>query len=210
MHPYLVHTGHATEHLFEGIFREERLLTDLQRRLASATPYARMLTRSSEGFLSHNYPNDDEEGIGQLRAMEAWDARNETSKLENSIEELNAAVAGKEEAMLALCGAVLQIAKFGITAKSGPNKGKLNVSKPGRLINGLRIEEIIWAARNQSMHHESAPTHQNTKAVFDHLFAVHGPRFDASKGKDLSRDVLNLLDWSEVEKYEGDMEMLLP
>jgi hypothetical protein len=115
----------------------------------------------------------------------------------------------EEQATIALCGALLQIAKTGITGKAGANKGKMTVSQPGRMVDGLTLSEIIWGGRNQSMHHESAPSHPITKKVFNTLSAVHGSRFDATIGYDLAREVVTLLGWTDVTKYEADMETIL-
>ena len=100
---------------------------------------------------------------------------------------------------------MLQIAKRGIT---GSGNSKV-VKGPGRDVNGVTLDDLIWAARNQAMHYES-PLNAKTQGVFDTLKAKHGARFDTSLRRDLSREVIDLLDWSNLANYTKDMEAILP
>src|SRR4051812_30108432 len=108
MHPYLESTRHAAETLFKGIFREERELAQLRHELAAAEPGAEALARSAEDFVRYTDLNDDDEGIGQLRTAEAWDASARVGHLRRSVEELTQSIDAKEQATIALCGALLQ------------------------------------------------------------------------------------------------------
>ena len=208
MHPYLVNTRPAAEVIIDAVFQEERELVALRLQLTAAEPNA--LERGAADFVRFTDAGDDDEGIGQLRIAEAWDARVQINRLSQTVERLARSIADKEQAAVALCGALRQIAKTGITGKAGPAKGKLTVSGPGRVIDGLTLSDLVWGARNQSMHLESAPTNPLTKRVFDTLFTAHSSRFDAALGNDLAREVIDLLGWTELSNYEADMATILP
>jgi hypothetical protein len=204
MHPYLEHTLYATKTLIKAIFNEE---DELARLTAMRKDKERQLPGLREGveFLVMN-PDLDDEGLGQLMAAEHWETSNDIRQLSSDIAQLTQAIANKEDATTALCGALLQIAKRGIT---GPN-GKMDVSKSGRPIDGLPLEEIIWAARNQTMHPEYPPDNTLGQHVFSTLKKEHGPSFDAAAGRDLAREVIDLLGWKNLAKYTADMESILP
>ena len=210
MHPYLKNTQHALETLFKGIFHEEQELARLRLQLERSSGEAQALTRSAEEFNRYTDPSDDDEGVGQLRSFEAWEARTGATQSSRGVEELSRSIADKEVAKVALCGSLLQIAKMGITDRTGTKPNVPVVSKPGRVIDDLPLEEIIWGARNQSMHHEEAPKSAITKKVFNTLFSKYGPRYDASQGKDLAREIVDLLGWTSIEKFYADMETILP
>lgn len=66
------------------------------------------------------------------------------------IDEFTFSIAVKEESIKALAGALLQIAKQGISTVHG----KLNNCVDGRTIKNEPIKNIVWQGRNQSMHYE--------------------------------------------------------
>ena len=90
----------------------------------------------------------------------AWETyeKNRT-KIEAFAKELNA----KEYSTAVMAGAVLQIAKQGLSLVLG--------GKPtpplGRQIRGVHVSDIIWASRNQALHFEEGEFNQHTYAVFE-------------------------------------------
>ncbi len=205
MHPYITRTKFATDTLIQAIFHEEEELARLGAGLNAAQ---RQYVALGEGarFLAMN-PDLDDEGIGQLKGIEAWDTRNKIAEMDEQKRDLEQSISAKEAATTALCGSLLQIAKQGLSLKYGE---KVENCKAGRKINGLGIQEIIWAGRNQSMHYEEGePTNTHTKKAFTTLEANHGPQFCAKNKKNLARLVINLLEWTTEGKYTNDMESLL-
>jgi hypothetical protein len=204
MHAYLERTRHAWTTLIDAIFREERELAELSHAIPRAEKQVRNLNPGIE-FLAMN-PDLDDEGLGQLKAMEQWETSNEVHRLRTRDRDLTQAVADKEAANIALCGALLQIAKRGIT---GPDT-KIKVRAEGRKVDELPVSEMIWGARNQSMHHEEPPKSTVAVKVFTRLKAVHGTRFDAAVGKDLSLEIVRLLGWGKAVVFMADLEVILP
>jgi hypothetical protein len=205
MHRYIANTKFATDTLIHAIFHEEE---ELARLVAGLNAAQRQHVDLGEGanFLAMN-PDLDDEGLGQLKGMEAWETRNKIARMDEHKRELEQSIVAKEAATTALCGSLLQIAKQGLSLKYGE---KVENCKPGRMIKSLGIQEIIWAGRNQSMHYEEGePTNKHTRKVFATLEAEHGPQFCAKHKTNLARLVINLLQWTTVAKYTDDMELLL-
>jgi hypothetical protein len=204
MHPYLERTRYATETLITAIFHEEEALAGLSRELGQADA---LLANLADGihFLGLN-PDLDDEGLGAMKTQESWMVEDRAYDIRAQIHSLTQSIADKRESTTALCGALLQIAKRGITSATGP---QMVISGPGRLVSGLPLERIIWEGRNQSMHHES-PLREAGRLLFAHLAGQYYGHFDAGAGRDLAREVINLLGWSNLATYVADMESILP
>lgn len=139
----------------------------------------------------------------------AWETyeKNRT-KIEAFAKELNA----KEYSTAVMAGAVLQIAKQGLSVVLG---GK-PTPPHGRQIRGVHVSDIIWASRNQALHFEEGKFNQHTYEVFEKLATNHGLRrvrrdisFDLHnplwKKKSLALSILSLLGWSTYKQYKNDM-----
>ena len=83
----------------------------------------------------------------------------------------------------------------------------------GRNIGSLAIRDVIWHARNQSMHYEEGlPTQPETRQAFEVLEREHGQAYALSNALRHSRaqHVLFLLGWDTYAAYLADMQTLLP
>ncbi|HEY8996174.1 MAG TPA: hypothetical protein VIM71_16025 [Lacunisphaera sp.] len=105
-----------------------------------------------------------------------------------------------------LCGALLQLAKQGLASVHG---SKANIPI-GRVIGGTNLRNVIWEGRNQTMHFEEfpgKPYNPSVTACFQALEAGYGAKF-ALGAKNLSVEIIDLLDWRTLQKYENDMSSL--
>lgn len=105
----------------------------------------------------------------------------------------------------AIAGAILQIAKQGISFIYGP----LGNCPIGRAVGSQHLSNVIWQGRNQSMHYEEGANKPATIACFAALEADFGPGFQLGR-TNLAAEVLRVLGWVEYEVYEADMATLLP
>jgi len=128
-----------------------------------------------------------------------------------------------------LCGSILQIASMGIelfslndeipdTCKPIVKPGQKAVKYcVGRIVRGLPLGIVIYAARNQYNHWDEPNPHQITQKVFDTLALGHGygsvrdPAFDLSNPilKIYSHNVLGLLEWKSYDLYLNDMKTFI-
>ncbi|PTX63342.1 hypothetical protein C8P63_104189 [Melghirimyces profundicolus] len=116
----------------------------------------------------------------------------------------------KVNSLQVLSGALLQIAKQGLSIVHG----NFDRWPTGKVIRGngqaVTLKEIIRHGRNQSMHFED-DLFEETKEFFDRLAAVAGDSdLSARKnpGKNLAFEVVDFLQWNDYESYESDMLLM--
>ncbi len=103
-----------------------------------------------------------------------------------------------------LAASVLQFAKQGISIVHGG----LSTCPPGRLLGSQSLRDIIWQARNQSIHWENNVFHEPTAACFERLAAELEPRFGDFRQRNMAFDILLLLGWSDFEHMAQDLKHL--
>jgi hypothetical protein len=121
----------------------------------------------------------------------------------------------KEFSTAVMAGAVLQIAKQGLSLVLS----KKPEPSQGRQIRSVHSSDIIWAGRNQAIHFEEGHFHKHTYEIFDKLAINHGMRnvhrdisFDLRnplwKKKSMALNVISLLEWSSYKHYHDDMVLI--
>ena len=135
------------------------------------------------------------------------DARRVIIELKDSIESLEAVILAKEISVQALAGAILQIAKQGISIVGGNPAN----CPAGRSIGRENLKNVIWQARNQSMHWEVNSFYSPVQTCFENLYLDFGADYQlhSSSPKSLAKQILHLLKWTSYESYESDMLSLL-
>jgi hypothetical protein len=155
MHQYIADTEYAIHGLIDLITAEERQLTQLQSQHDGL--------RRKEKFLNQmlaDAPFNDILPLQEQALAITWHkTRAEIDDLQNQIIALQSSIDAKSDSINALCGAILQIAKQGISTVHR----SLNVCPDGRGI-GIgagreKLKNVIWQARNQSMHYEENSFH---------------------------------------------------
>ena len=122
---------------------------------------------------------------------------------------LEASLTPRQFAFEVLCGALLQIAKQGISvAFAGGWKTKC---PQGRAVGVEHLRNIIWQARNQAMHYEENKLRKEVRDCFAKLEESFGPQFSLSSkpSTNLAAHIVDLLEWHTYEAYERDMASLL-
>jgi len=117
----------------------------------------------------------------------------------------------KHSAIAAVSGALLHIAAQGISLVYGDVGA---CTKQVRSIESQPIQEVIWAARNQSGHYEEGKYDDRTSRCFSQLlsdFVDEKFAVEKGRGKDqnLAFEIINILNWDNYEQYETDMTLLL-
>jgi len=195
MNPYIVETKYATNnlinreeerlkafyiHLTEHKKRHEILYKDFFRK--DLDPYENFT--EADMMRSFYYQADyDKEFLTPLRSA--------ISEVENSIE-------AKKESIQALSGALLQIAKKGISIVHGG----LNFCPDGRFIKTEPIKNIIWQGRNQSLHFEIGSFHTPVVNCFNALGIP-------INNQNSAKLIIDLLGWTSDKNYQDDMVLLL-
>ncbi len=143
----------------------------------------------------------------QLRAM----TRN-SAGIHESAERmfaLEATLRTRQFAIQVLCGALLQIAKQGISV-TYRNDWKTRCPD-GRAIGSETLRNVIWQGRNHAMHYEENSPGDAVRECFTQLEQSFGAQFSLATqpSSNLSAHIINVLGWHTYAAYEKDMETLL-
>lgn len=208
MHQYIADTEYAARGLIELITAEEKQLAQLQSQYNGLSSKVEHLNR----FLLDAPFNDDVVPLQeQAMAVDMYRTREELADLERQIIALQNSIDAKGVSIDSLCGAVLQIAKQGISTVHG----RLGACPDGRSIGtGVETEKlknVIWQARNQSMHYEEGDFKQPVIDCFTKLEISFGSKFSLNEnaGKNLAHYIIQELGWKDYLRYESDMQGLI-
>lgn len=206
---YIAKTESAMRKLFEGI-----------------NSYTEVLRRHPNSVFVTPYTNDTDFDA----QFEEWAKENQHS-IAASLEAQKEYIA-ESVAQATLCGAVLQVAAKGLECYSkntvissgwSPVIKQGSTAVPfcvGRLIHGVPLGLVIYAARNQHTHFEEAKLREPNLSVFERLATNHGiqsslpfrhPAFDLQNTGLVSfaSNCTALIGWRSYEAYEKDMRALL-
>lgn len=204
MSRYLIDTKDASINLVEAIFFEEDMLAKTQIELNSLLAELEHMRRVCN-FLELN-PDLDDDGLGTAIYWESYELNPKADELQLKLTALQVRLADRKFSAGVLSGALLQIAKQGISLTY---KG-LDRCPSGRMVGNTPLKNVIWEARNQSMHFEEGEfKRKEINAVFAQLEADFGPIFRIVPGKNLGYEVVSQLGWTTYSHYEKDMLTLL-
>jgi len=105
-----------------------------------------------------------------------------------------------------LAGSILQLAKQGLSTEFGESK---NFPKEPK-IEGIPVAKIILQGRNQSMHYEEEEYGTGVTKCFQKLEQIDSKfSLQTSPGKNMSKEILEILGWFDYEDYLTTMKDLL-
>lgn len=205
MHQYLQDTEFATRNLFGLATDEER---QLKARSEGLSQTEQRLKVHQWDFQTSDLNDDFSDAYVMAAFSRAAKAAQEVERLKGEVATLQASVGTHQHAIQAIAGAILQIAKQGIAlVHSG-----LVAAPAGRALGSLTVRDIIWQARNQSMHYEEGTFKKPLLDLFATLEQEHGSQFSLAKHsrQNRAKQVLDVLGWTNYESYLKDMQALLP
>lgn len=133
-------------------------------------------------------------------------AHRQVARLERETAELKLLVATHETAVQAICGAILQIAKQGISLVHGGPR----TAPEGREVGPVFLRDIVWEGRNQAMHYDAGSFREPVESVFGKLEQAYGESFSLTvhRGQSRAKQVIELLGWRTYDAYVKDAEIL--
>lgn len=201
MKNYIVQTEHATRALVDLIAADYKALADANGALRGATAHFDV---QYQVFLANEFHTAANHYHAQMaRAHQA------KADVDAEVRSLSALIDAKSASIAALSGALLQVAKQGLSVVYGkpPNAPK------GAEILGLLVKDIIWEGRNQSIHYE------NPKEISDAVVELFG-RIDGARNDGVSWDprsqynyafdIINFLGWLDWKQFKGHMLSIRP
>ena len=213
MNPYLMDTEYAAKGLFELALSGDTELMRLSQVLQSANAGFAMNLLDAASIESNEDLDSDEDSLeDEIDAAyaRAGQFHQHATALKTDIERLDKELVDKDTALQTLSGAILQIAKQGLSIVHGSpqNAPVVRVLAPS----SLALSTVIWEGRNQAMHYEERQFSTGVEKCFRELQKHFGPHFDlaAHSGRSRARQMLQVLGWSGYVSYLKDMQALLP
>lgn len=194
MNEYLSDTRYAAEAIINAYN------TDFERLFAKIRDFGTAHAIFSESDTTLTFPAE----LAQVsRFCEAYKIAHQQAQ---TINESVQALINRAEATAALCGALLQLAKQGISVANGGFNGP-----PGRAIGTQPLRDVIRHTRNQAFHWEEGRLTPNTLLCFQAFDADFGLVYTRDcTHRSLATEVIDVLGWHSYTAYETDMLSLAP
>ncbi|MBK6766505.1 MAG: hypothetical protein IPG71_09385 [bacterium] len=204
MRKYVTDTEWATRQLIALVYDEKKRLSLFQTQLDHI--------KKTRDFLYWDFSSSDlqEDFIDsqvQFKYVKLAEYVKNTQPLyeetKEQVTEIEEHIANLDQSYRVICGAILQIAKQGISTVHG----RLHKCPTGRPIGSTALSVVIWQARNQTMHYEMNKYDPPVCDCFAILERECGPQFSlASHGEEnLAHHVIELLGWTDYSAFETDM-----
>jgi hypothetical protein len=200
---YFDDTEYASRNLIELITHEEKELALLKDSLIAEEAKFRV---NKWDFETSDLNDDFSDAYVQAAFGRMAKAHQEAEKLKARAVALQVSIGARQMAVQAMCGALLQIAKQGISVVHGG----LSAAPSGRTISGIALKDIVWQARNQALHYEEGNFRRAVTDLFQQLEKSHGSEFSLTKHANQSRakQTVMLLGWNEYAVFQQDMKSL--
>lgn len=200
---YADETEYASRNLIELVGHEEKRLADL----TAALRGEEAKYRANKWDFETSDLNDDFSDVYVQAAFHRMaKAHQETQKLKGEVETLQTSIGTKQFAIQAICGALLQIAKQGISLVHG----NLAATPPGRNVGDEPLKDIIWQGRNQALHYEDGNFSSAVVTLFAQLEKTCGREFALANHVRQSRakQIVHLLGWIDHKVFDNDLRSL--
>ncbi|AJD52759.1 hypothetical protein TH3_13215 [Thalassospira xiamenensis M-5 = DSM 17429] len=143
---YIDDVKYATENLISLLGKEKTQIADLSAQLSSAEA---KFEHFHWDFKTSDLNDDFTDAHVQRAFINMAEAKKDRDAIDDQVRALKAIIRNRQMALQSLSGALLQIAKQGISIAHGG----LGACPDGRMIGQSKLKEVIWQARNQSLHY---------------------------------------------------------
>jgi len=201
---YATDTEYAARNLIELAMKEEAKLADAKQALAISQ---RQFELNRWDFRTSGQSDDFSDAYELAAHARMARSHQQVARLEQDAAELRLLVATHETAVQAICGAILQIAKQGISLVHGAPRN----APEGREVGPVSLRDVVWEGRNQAMHYDdSRPFNEPVKRVFRDLEGAYGETFSLTlhQGKSRAKQIIELLGWHTYDAYLLDAGIL--
>ena len=205
MHQYIIDTEFAATNLLQLATAEEKELLEQSDRLTGVEAQLRV---HKWDFESSDLNDDFSDAYVMGAFGRMANAAQEAQALHRQLATLQASIGTHQHATQAIAGAILQIAKQGISVVHGGPKA----APEGRKVGTVPVRDVVWQARNQALHYEEGTFSKAVTDLFSTLEKEQGALFSLAKHakQNRAKQILGLLGWTTYAAYLQDMESLLP
>lgn len=204
MGSYLHEIRHAVEQLIPLIWEERERLRLLQREVGELS------RRTTEGYRqadSWAMNAEDAEDVAMATGLQ-WETYfgQDKERLHKRAEAdpMVQRVAAHHFSAAALASALLQYGKQGISIAHED----LALAPSGRMFGPQALKNVIWQARNQSLHWEDQEFSRSVEGCFDALASEIDRKFGEYRQRNMSIDVVELLEWRDFDAFATDLSSL--
>jgi len=201
---YLAEIRHAVGVSIGGVWAERTLLDALERQVAALTTATNVGYQQAQFAAMNAEDADDAAMAGGMHFETYFGVDKERHHKAADAEDLKAQIAVHAIAEASLAATLLQYAKQGMSIVHGP----LSKVPDGRLIGSQSLKEVIWQARNQTMHWEEGKLHPPVVQCFESLIRERGPAFTDFRTRGMGFEVVRDLGWKTAADFEKDMMLL--
>lgn len=197
MKTWLAEAAHAVGSLIPLVWAEHKAVAEAAEKLAVFEAATERGYRDAAAFMDEL----DDDGLATGIYWETYfGADKERHYAAYDLDSLRTTLDARGASRGAMSGAILQIAKQGLSAAHGG----LGLAPDGRDVAGVALKDVIWQARNQSMHWEEGQPHKAVAVCFETLKAG-APVFGDYAVRNLAFEVLTLLGWDDYGVFEADI-----
>lgn len=202
MHSYLIDTEFASQSLIETIYKEEIQLKKLSEQFDTLKKYFDILQcdfSTADGSEDFNDFQIQDKFIRMAKFHKENDIEGKKRELDN----LQQSLANKKNSIDSLSMSLLQIAKQGISTVHR----QIGNCPLGRNIGTEVLKNVIWQARNQSIHCEEGNPSRKVLQCFANLTADFGSDFDITINptENKAKAIIDKLKWTNYGNYINDM-----
>lgn len=200
---YAEDTEYASRNLIELISHEELELAKLKDEFRAEEAKFRV---NKWDYETSDLNDDFSDAHVQAAFVRMAKAHQEAEKIRVKANALDVSIATRQVAIQAMCGALLQIAKQGLSLVHG----SLGSAPSGRSLSGIALKEIVWQARNQAMHYEDGSFNIGVTALFAQLEKAFGNEFSlkAHPNQSRAKQTITVLGWNNYDIFHKDMKSL--
>lgn len=202
MNQYILDSASTMQGLIANILLEGKCIDQLNtQRLLSEDKYAQQARIDLRFHTNEIDIPEDEKYLAWYRV------RKEVSDLRDEINFLESSILFKKQFITILCGAMLQVAKYGIFS----THHRLSDCPNGRSIGSEVVKNIVWQGQKQCIESTSGKFSQPVKECFSNLETSFGSQFSLQTRPvgNLATHIIEILGWKDYSMYESDMTTLL-
>lgn len=204
MEMYLQEIRHAVDQLIPLVWEERDVLRALEQELTTLAGLAKEEFNRADTMAMNAEDAEDVADATGARWDTYFGPERERFHKNREIDPVAQRVGAHDFSVAALAGALLQYGKQGISIVHGA----LAPAPPGRAFGSQTLKNVIWQARNQSLHWEEQAFRKPVEDCFDGLATEIDPKFGDFRKRNMSIDVVELLDWRDFDAFAGDLSTL--
>jgi hypothetical protein len=203
MNQYLQDIEYAASSVIDAIWREQAEIEHMDNKLVGLIRQAEDNYRRAENLQMEEDMDDYMGGVGLMWATYFGEEK-EAYHLDKDLDAKRQTFLNHEFAIGSMSGALLQMAKQGISI----THGGLTACPDGRLIGTVPLKQVVWQGRNQAIHFEEGKPNPAVVACFNTLEQEIDPKFKRFRIANLAFDIVTLLNWKTFNDFKLDMLLL--